>query len=214
MSTRNTARSPCSGASSSSDSRIFCRCTTPARGCVRRPGCAAAGLGRLRKADAERAIARELVGQPRRERLPIDALGRRPADFRDRGRAREDHVLGAILGADVLGPQVAPARRGCARAALRSARPAQDRSGRRPRCSRRDRARADAPYPADDCRSTASAPATARRHDPPLAAATAPSMPRHDITVAFGARPPSRISSQPISRRPCALRYFSIRCTK
>src|ERR1051326_8286188 len=38
-------------------------------------------------------------------------------------------------------------------------------------------------------------------------------MPRHDITVAFGAMPPSRISSQPINRRPCALRYSSMRRT-
>ena len=49
---------------------------------------------------------------------------------------------------------------------------------------------------------------------PAAAAATAPSIPRHDITVAFGARPPSRISSQPINRRPCEPRYVSILRTK
>jgi hypothetical protein len=37
---------------------------------------------------------------------------------------------------------------------------------------------------------------------PARAAATAPTLPRHDRTVAPGASPPSRISSQPRSRRP------------
>src|SRR6266536_3400947 len=46
---------------------------------------------------------------------------------------------------------------------------------------------------------------------PCFAAAMPPAVPRHDITVAFGASPPSRISSQPTSRRPCALRKRSIR---
>ena len=43
-----------------------------------------------------------------------------------------------------------------------------------------------------------------------LAASMPPFVPRHDMTVAFGARPPSRISSQPISERPCAVRNASI----
>ena len=37
---------------------------------------------------------------------------------------------------------------------------------------------------------------------PCRAAAIPPFTPRHDITVACGASPPSRISSQPIRRRP------------
>ena len=49
---------------------------------------------------------------------------------------------------------------------------------------------------------------------PALAAAMPPSVPRQDMTVACGARPPSRISSQPMSRRPLALRNFSIRRMK
>src|SRR5437879_2699290 len=39
-----------------------------------------------------------------------------------------------------------------------------------------------------------------------------PSTPRQDMTTAFGASPPSRISSQPTSLRPCAVRNSSIRC--
>src|SRR5438067_11603561 len=46
---------------------------------------------------------------------------------------------------------------------------------------------------------------------PCFAAAIPPAVPRHDITVAFGASPPSRISSQPTSRRPFAFRNRSIR---
>ena len=47
-----------------------------------------------------------------------------------------------------------------------------------------------------------------------LAAAIPPRMPRHDMTVALGARPPSRISSQPISRRFFVSRNFSMRRMK
>src|SRR2546422_7907771 len=39
-----------------------------------------------------------------------------------------------------------------------------------------------------------------------------PSTPRQDMTTAFGASPPSRISSHPTSLRPCAVRNSSIRC--
>ncbi|MNN34638.1 hypothetical protein D3C81_1484520 [compost metagenome] len=46
---------------------------------------------------------------------------------------------------------------------------------------------------------------------PSLAAFRPPSVPRHDITVASGGRPPSRISSQPIRRRSCCSRNFSRR---
>jgi hypothetical protein len=41
---------------------------------------------------------------------------------------------------------------------------------------------------------------------PFCAALIAPFVPRHDITVASAGTPPSRISSQPINRRPCASR--------
>ncbi|MNN22132.1 hypothetical protein D3C81_1354780 [compost metagenome] len=46
---------------------------------------------------------------------------------------------------------------------------------------------------------------------PCVAASMPPSMPRQDITVACGGRPPSMISSQPISLRSCASRYVSRR---
>ena len=43
-----------------------------------------------------------------------------------------------------------------------------------------------------------------------FAASIPPFSPRHDITVALGASPPSRISSQPMIWRPWSLRNFSI----
>ena len=43
---------------------------------------------------------------------------------------------------------------------------------------------------------------------PALAAFIPPSTPRHDITVALGARPPSRISSQPMMFLPFAIQVF------
>ena len=46
---------------------------------------------------------------------------------------------------------------------------------------------------------------------PSLAAATPPAVPRQLITAAVGERPPSRISSQPIRRRPLAASIFSTR---
>ena len=49
---------------------------------------------------------------------------------------------------------------------------------------------------------------------PSLAAFIPPSTPLHDMTVALGANPPSRISSQPMMLRPLLLMYFSIRVTK
>ena len=45
---------------------------------------------------------------------------------------------------------------------------------------------------------------------PVLAAVIPPSTPRHDITVAPGASPPSRISSHPMSRRPWSASHLSI----
>ena len=41
------------------------------------------------------------------------------------------------------------------------------------------------------------------------AASIPPPSPRQDITVAFGAKPPSSVSSQPIIRRPCSFKNFS-----
>ena len=46
---------------------------------------------------------------------------------------------------------------------------------------------------------------------PDNGASIPPDTPRHDITVACGARPPSRISSHPISLRSCSSRNRSIR---
>ena len=47
-----------------------------------------------------------------------------------------------------------------------------------------------------------------------FAAVMPPCSPRQAITVALGARPPSRISSQPMSLRPWSFRNFSMRCIR
>ncbi len=49
---------------------------------------------------------------------------------------------------------------------------------------------------------------------PCFAAAMPPLMPRQDMTVALGAKPPSNISSQPMICRPLLLRKRSMRRMK
>ena len=166
-----------------------------------------------RGAQAERAEARELRApagrRSRRNRACPQATSRarRPRSRAGRPCRRRGPRCGYARS------RGSPAGPGCGPAAARSASPARDRRHRpRARVTRLPRPGGSAPLVAlaiveiEDRR---------RREHGVVAglgrARPRRSMPRHDITVAPAGRPPCRISSQPISRRPCAARKRAMR---
>ena len=105
ISARKIARGPSSGASSSRLSAIALLQSSSSwlKRWVGDRGCA--GLEcRRRCRDAQRLVARHLRRQAREETLPVACSA--PADFRQSRGARKRHQVDALIGADVLGPDV------------------------------------------------------------------------------------------------------------
>ena len=206
MFTRNTARSP------STAHRL--RATAGSRRHIARDHDSGAGAAAgfsfdlARVADAVLVVALSCGSSRRWKSGQLMRVGRRPGDLGERGDARERHVGRRAL------PCASFPSRGCAcrpRMCLRCSFGDRRRhrleavdhlERQRVAAARRQIARALPVIQVQIRRgdSTVSWPA--------LAAAIAPSMPRHDITVALGASPPSRISSQPIRRRPLLVEEF------